>query len=68
MKDTSLSVLAGAMLAGKCPVEHVLGEGGMGIVVAATNEALRQHVAIKLLRSGALANANALGRFERKAR
>lgn len=68
LKDTSPSVITGAMLAGKYRVEHVLGEGGMGIVVAATNEALRQRVAIKLLRSGTLANANALGRFEREAR
>ena len=66
LKDTSPSVITGAMLAGKYRVEHVLGEGGMGIVVAATNEALRQRVAIKLLRSGTLANA--LGRFEREAR
>jgi serine/threonine protein kinase len=68
MKDTSPSVITGALLAGKYRVEHVLGEGGMGVVVAATNEALRQRVAIKLLRSGALANAKALGRFEREAR
>jgi len=40
----------------------------MGVVLAATNEALRQRVAIKLLRTGALANAKALGRFEREAR
>ncbi|MEA2747848.1 MAG: eukaryotic-like serine/threonine-protein kinase [Myxococcales bacterium] len=71
MKDTSPSEVAGipgSLLAGKYRVEHVLGEGGMGVVVAATNEALRQRVAIKLLRSGALANAKALGRFEREAR
>jgi serine/threonine protein kinase len=68
MKDTSPSVVTGMMLAGKYRVEHVLGEGGMGIVLSATNEALRQRVAIKLLRSGALANAKALGRFEREAR
>ena len=68
MKDTSPSVVTGALLAGKYRVEHVLGEGGMGVVLAATNEALRQKVAIKLLRSGALANAKALGRFEREAR
>jgi serine/threonine protein kinase len=68
MKDTSPSVVTGMMLAGKYRVEHVLGEGGMGVVMSATNEALRQRVAIKLLRSGALANAKALGRFEREAR
>ena len=56
------------LLAGKYRVERLLGEGGMGVVLAATNEALRQKVAIKLLRSGSLANAKALGRFEREAR
>ena len=59
---------SGMMLAGKYRIERTIGEGGMGVVLAATNEALRQRVAIKLLRSGALANAKALGRFEREAR
>ncbi len=68
MNITSPSVASGVMLAGKYRIERTIGEGGMGIVVAATNEALRQRVAIKLLRSGALANAKALGRFEREAR
>ena len=68
MNDTSPSIASGMLLAGKYRIERVLGEGGMGVVLAATNEALRQRVAIKLLRTGALANAKALGRFEREAR
>jgi serine/threonine-protein kinase len=68
MNVTSPSVVSGMLLAGKYRVDRLLGEGGMGVVVAATNEALRQRVAIKLLRSGALANQKALGRFEREAR
>ena len=67
-QDKSPSVASGMLLAGKYRVERLLGEGGMGVVLAATNEALRQRVAIKLLRSGALANSKALGRFEREAR
>ena len=67
-QDRSPSVTSGMLLAGKYRIERLLGEGGMGVVLAATNEALRQKVAIKLLRSGALANAKALGRFEREAR
>ena len=67
-QDRSPSVTSGTLLAGKYRVERLLGEGGMGVVLAATNEALRQKVAIKLLRSGALANSKALGRFEREAR
>ncbi len=68
MNITSPSIASGVMLAGKYRIERTIGEGGMGVVLAATNEALRQRVAIKLLRSGALANAKALGRFEREAR
>src|SRR4051812_40885645 len=66
--DTSPSITSGMLLAGKYRVERLLGQGGMGVVVAATNEALRQRVAIKLLRGSALANTKALGRFEREAR
>ena len=62
------TVTPGELLAGKYRVERVLGEGGMGIVVAAIHEALRQRVAIKLLRPGALESTEALGRFEREAR
>ena len=66
--DKSPSITAGMLLAGKYRIERLLGEGGMGVVLGATNEALRQRVAIKLLRSGALSNSKALGRFEREAR
>ena len=67
-QDRSPPVTSGMLLAGKYRIERLLGEGGMGVVLAATNEALRQKVAIKLLRIGALADAKALGRFEREAR
>ncbi|MDB4942095.1 MAG: serine/threonine protein kinase [Labilithrix sp.] len=66
--DKSPSITSGMLLAGKYRIERLLGEGGMGVVLAATNEALRQRVAIKLLRSATLANEKALGRFEREAR
>lgn len=39
----------GDMLAGKYRVERILGEGGMGVVVAAHHELLDQRVAVKLL-------------------
>jgi serine/threonine-protein kinase len=58
----------GDLLAGKYRVERVLGEGGMGVVLAATNEALNQKVAIKLLRQGVLENTEAITRFNREAR
>ncbi len=62
------TVVPGQLLAGKYRVERVLGEGGMGIVLAAMNEMLHQRVAVKLLRPGALENTEALGRFLREAR
>jgi eukaryotic-like serine/threonine-protein kinase len=65
---TAPVVVAGELLAGKYRVERILGEGGMGIVVGATNEALGQRVAINLLRPGALGDHEALGRFIREAR
>src|SRR3954447_17198444 len=44
----------GDLLAGKYRVERILGEDGMGVVVAAYHEMLDQHVAVKLLyRDGA---------------
>lgn len=39
----------GDLLAGKYRVQRILGEGGMGVVVAAHHELLDQHVAVKLL-------------------
>jgi serine/threonine-protein kinase len=60
-------VRPGEVLAGKYRVDRVLGEGGMGFVVAATNIALNQKVAVKLLRASALAHVEALGRFKREA-
>ncbi len=62
------AVTPGELLAGKYRVDHLLGEGGMGVVVGATNVGLAQRVAIKLLRPGALSNEEALGRFVREAR
>lgn len=64
---SDLFTVTGTLLAGKYRVDRVLGQGGMGIVLAATNEALQQRVAIKLLRDPNT-DARALGRFEREAR
>jgi eukaryotic-like serine/threonine-protein kinase len=61
------TIQPGELLADKYRVDRVIGEGGMGVVIAATNEALRQKVAIKLLRPGALENGEAMGRFKREA-
>jgi serine/threonine-protein kinase len=58
----------GLVVAGKYRVERVIGEGGMGIVVAATHEELDQRVAIKFLSPDAMGNEEAVERFLREAK
>ena len=55
------------MVAGKYRVERILGEGGMGVVVAAEHLSLRQRVAVKFLRPESLLRAEAVERFVREA-
>jgi serine/threonine protein kinase len=62
------SVRPGHLLAGKYRVERVLGQGGMGYVVAARHLQLDQLVAMKFLRAGALDETEAVARFVREAR
>jgi serine/threonine protein kinase len=63
-----MSVTEGQLFAGKYRVERVLGQGGMGVVVAAHHIVLDQGVAIKFLLPEALHSAEAVTRFEREAR
>lgn len=58
----------GQMLAGKYRVERVLGEGGMGVVVAARDIQLERRVAIKFLLPEFVDHAEASTRFMREAR
>jgi serine/threonine protein kinase len=61
-------VSEGDLLAGKYRVERVLGEGGMGYVVAAIHEQLEQRVAVKLLVPELAEDPDAVERFLREAR
>jgi serine/threonine-protein kinase len=61
-------VQQGDLLAGKYRVENVLGEGGMGYVVAALHEQLNQRVAVKLLSPLLCENEDSVTRFLREAR
>lgn len=63
-----LHVAAGDVVAGKYRVERVLGQGAMGIVVAARHEELGQKVAIKLLHPDVSASDDGRERFLREAR
>jgi serine/threonine protein kinase len=58
----------GEVLAGKYRVERILGQGGMGVVLAARHLQLDEPVAIKLMLSDAASNPDAVGRFVREAR
>jgi serine/threonine-protein kinase len=58
----------GTVVAGKYRVERTLGEGGMGLVVAATHLGLDQAVAIKFLLPEATRSRVAVERFLREAR
>src|ERR1700759_2972096 len=64
----SSEVHEGQILAGKFRIERVLGQGGMGIVVAATHLQLDQRVALKFLLPEALSNPEAVERFAPEAR
>jgi serine/threonine-protein kinase len=58
----------GRVLAGKYRVERQLGEGGMGVVIAATDIQLERRVAVKFLLPEYSAHEEAAKRFLREAR
>ena len=58
----------GMVLAGKYEIERVLGQGGMGFVVAARHLQLDERVAIKFLLPDAIENPEVVARFAREAR
>lgn len=58
----------GTLIAGKYAVERILGQGGMGVVLAARHQQLGQTVAIKIMRQGWAADRGAVARFHREAR
>jgi serine/threonine-protein kinase len=62
------SVQEGDVLDGKYRVERVLGEGGMGVVVAARHLMLEEQVALKFLQPEIARQGEAVARFLREAR
>jgi serine/threonine protein kinase len=57
----------GDVIAGKFKVERILGEGGMGVVVAARHIQLDERVALKFLRPE-MTNPETVARFDQEAR
>jgi serine/threonine-protein kinase len=64
----AMFVQPGQVIGGKFRIEQILGEGGMGIVVAATHLQLREPVALKFLRREFLKSPQILARFRHEAR
>jgi len=58
---------AAARIGNRYRIERLIGEGGMGIVYAATDETLERPVAIKVIKDQHL-TGDALARFQREAR
>jgi serine/threonine-protein kinase len=58
----------GTVIAGKYRVERLLGEGGMGVVLAAHHLGLDEMVAIKLIHEERATSTDAIARFQREAR
>ncbi len=61
-------VQVGDLVAGKYRIDRVLGQGGMGVVVAAVHEQLDQRVALKFLLPEVSAHQEIVQRFVREAR
>jgi serine/threonine-protein kinase len=66
MMDTPLP--PGAILAGKYRIERALGQGGMGVVMAARHIELGELFAVKFLLTDTTTNTEAMERFLREAR
>src|SRR6478752_1444745 len=61
-------IAPGEVFLGKYRIERVLGQGGMGVVVAARHLELDERVAIKFLLPSTLSVSEVVARFSREAR
>ncbi|MBX3229071.1 MAG: protein kinase [Labilithrix sp.] len=60
--------VVGSVLAGKYRVDKILGEGGMGVVVAATHLQIDEPVAVKFLHAHLAKESELVARFQREAK
>jgi len=68
LAEDALPVELGAVVDDRYHTDRVLGVGGMGVVVEATDLSTDRRVAIKFIRSDMLTHADAVERFVREAR
>ncbi len=66
--DMPVPIAVGQLLGGKFRIERLLGEGGMGVVVAAHHVDLEIPVALKFLRREACSDGAAVARFLKEGR
>jgi eukaryotic-like serine/threonine-protein kinase len=68
MSSPSTPLPVGTLVDGKYRIDRVLGAGGMGVVVVATDVRLDRPVALKFVQREALGNPEVVRRFTREAR
>jgi len=68
MENVASPLKPGEVLAGRYRIERILGEGGMGVVLAAQHLVLGERVAVKMLLPDAVKLEGTLERFQREAR
>lgn len=68
MTEAGSPIAPGSIIAGKYRVERVLGQGGMGVVVAAHHIELDERFALKFLLPDSAAHGEVVGRFIREGR
>ncbi|HET9957590.1 MAG TPA: serine/threonine-protein kinase, partial [Polyangiaceae bacterium] len=67
-RDAATGELSGVTLGGKYRILRKIGSGGIGAVYAAEHIALGSHVAVKVLRGAAAADASEIARLRREAK
>jgi serine/threonine protein kinase len=60
--------MEGRVIDGKYRVDHLLGEGGMGMVYKATQISLNKTIVLKVLRPSLMSDERTVARFQREAR
>ncbi len=68
LKTIEKDPLVGTTLANRYIIESVIGRGGMGVVYKARSQVMDKHMAIKMLHSHLVSDAEALMRFRREAK